>query len=98
RRPPQPRAGEAPAAEGARRLPGRVRPLASRRLPLRDGDGGRAVRPLLVPQGGTAADDGRARGRLGPARAVGAARVAFEGALTGGGEADVSGCQAPGHV
>ena len=47
----------------ARRLPARVRPLAARRLPLRHGDGDRPVRPLLVPEGGAAANDARAAGR-----------------------------------
>ena len=52
RRPPQPRAGQAPARRGARRLPAGVRARAARRLPLGDGDGDRRrSRFLAAPRG-----------------------------------------------
>src|SRR5207248_10535955 len=60
RRPLEPAAGEAPARRDPRRLPPGLRARAPRRLPLGHGDGGRALRALLAPQGGAAAHDGRA--------------------------------------
>jgi EmrB/QacA subfamily drug resistance transporter len=57
RRPPEPRAGQAPARPGACAVSSRLRTGPSWRVPMGRGVRSRPVRALLAPQGGAAEDD-----------------------------------------